>query len=481
MDRTNVLVKNYLYNAAYQVLVLLAPIVTAPYLARVLGAECLGIYGYISGVSSAMQTVMMLGLYTYGNRQIAYCRNNPRAVNEAFWELMFLRCACGFFGVLAYLVFALRSQYSIYAFAYLPWLIANVLDISWLFVGYENMKPTVMKNAGIKLISIVGIFTLIKSEDDLWLYFALISVGTLLGNLSIYPQARRYLSNPEFKFSRTLDHLKGSFALFLPEATASLVPQVNRIALGTSLSNASETGYYDQGDKIVSIPSTFVTVFSTVMMPRVAHEHSSGDSLSVSRYVIEAGKLALMVAIPLSFGIAGVAVNLVPWFLGPGFEAAVPVIIILSPMVILNCLIGITGAQYLTAKNETQFLTLSNTIGLILLIIFDALLISAHGAAGAAISIVVSRSAVSIIQIMKVRKYIPLNLLILPCFHYVIASLGMLGVIIVESLKFQHGAILTVVQFITGVMFYIVALLILKDSTFRKLCKAVNWAYRANR
>lgn len=473
MDGRRVLVRNYLYNVAYQVLVLLAPLVTAPYLARVLGAECLGIYGYIAGVSSVMQTVMMLGLYTYGNRQIAYSRDDPDAVNRAFWELMSLRCFCGAIGLVAYIAFAIGSKYRLYAFAYLPWLVANILDISWLFVGFEDMKPTVMKNAGIKLASILGILIFIKEQEDLWLYFLLISVGTLLGNISLYPYAGKYVSFPELKANGIAEHLKGSVSLFIPEAAASLLLQVNRVLLGSVLPDADQTGFYDQGDKIVNIPMTFVTVFSTVMMPRVAHEVSAGSEESAGYYVVEAGKPALMIAIPLSLGIAGSAANLVPWFLGPGFEPVIPVVQILSPIVVANCLMGMTGSQYLTARNETRFLSFVNAIGLMLVLMLDALVIRSYGALGAATSIVVSRFVVSILQLVKVRNNLPLRKLIRPCVHYIAAAMIMLVVIEVDAFMVPHGAVLTIVQFVTGVLTYFTILKLLKDETVGVLLGAV--------
>ena len=473
MDGHRVIVRNYLYNVAYQVLVLMAPLVTAPYLARVLGAECLGIYGYIASVSSVMQTVMMLGLYTYGNRQIAYCRDDSKTVNRTFWILMALRCGCGLIGLAAYLVFALVSKYRLYAFAYLPWLVANILDISWLFVGYEDMKPTVMKNAGIKLVSIVGILLFIKRQEDLWLYFMLISVGTLLGNLSIYPHAKKYVSSPEFDTAGITKHLWGSIALFLPEAAASLVLQVNRVLLGSMLPDVKQTGYYDQSDKIVNIPMTFVTVFSTVMMPRIAHEISVGNDSSAGHYVVAAGKLALMIAIPLSLGIAGAAANLVPWFLGPGFEPAIPVIQILSPMVVANCLMGMTGSQYLTARNETRYLSYVNAVGLVIVLALDLLVIRRYGAIGAAASIVASRFVVSLMQLAKVRKHLPLGELARPCLHYIVAATIMFITIEVDSMFVQQGAILTAVQFATGVFVYFIILRLLKDESFAMLIEMI--------
>ena len=77
--------KNYIYNLMYQLLVLLVPLITAPYLARVLGSEGTGIYSYVHSMTSIICTISLLGIYNYGNRQIAYVRDNKEQISQTFW------------------------------------------------------------------------------------------------------------------------------------------------------------------------------------------------------------------------------------------------------------------------------------------------------------------------------------------------------------------------------------------------------------
>ena len=110
----NKIVKNYIYNVLYNILVLLAPLVTAPYLARILGAERLGIYSYVNSTTSIIVSISIIGLYSYGSRQIAYVRDDSEKLSEEFWNLMGLRCVLCVFGSIVYFTYAVHTDYFLY-------------------------------------------------------------------------------------------------------------------------------------------------------------------------------------------------------------------------------------------------------------------------------------------------------------------------------------------------------------------------------
>ena len=141
------LAKNYIYNVAYQILIILTPIITAPYLTRVLGASNLGIYSYVNSVGSIVTTVSLLGIYAYGNRQTAYVRDNKEELTKTFWELELTRLVLGGIGTAVYLFYlSFEPEYRFYFLIYYPYILAQFLDCSWVYVGLEDMRPAVVKN-----------------------------------------------------------------------------------------------------------------------------------------------------------------------------------------------------------------------------------------------------------------------------------------------------------------------------------------------
>ena len=179
--------KNYIYNLIYQIIVIISPIVTAPYLSRVVGAEYLGIYSFVNSSGNIVLTISLLGIYSYGCRQIAYVRDRKPILSQTFWEIMLARLPLGLAGTLLYAGYILfNADQGRYLMLYYPFLLANYLDCSWVFVGLEDMLPAVLKNTAVKLLTVIGIFVLVKKPTDIWIYILLIAAATLAGNLLVY-------------------------------------------------------------------------------------------------------------------------------------------------------------------------------------------------------------------------------------------------------------------------------------------------------
>ena len=141
------IIKNYIYNVMYQLFVMLVPLVLSPYLARTLGTYQLGIYNYISSTATLITTITLLGTYSYGAREVAYFRDDSNKANIIYNEVFSIRCCLGFISLVVYVCIAcLSKEYLIYFGFYLPWIVATIIDPSWLFVGYEDMKMTAIKN-----------------------------------------------------------------------------------------------------------------------------------------------------------------------------------------------------------------------------------------------------------------------------------------------------------------------------------------------
>ena len=184
----NSIARNYIYNVIYNILVLFAPLITAPYLARILGAEKLGVYSYVNSATSIIISISIIGLYSYGSRQVAYVRDNPEKLSQEFWNLMSLRACLCVLGTVVYFMYASLTEYLPYFGFYYLYYLGNALDCTWLFVGTEDMKIPALKNIAAKLISIIGIFIFVHNQSDLWKYILLLACATFSGMVLTYPQ-----------------------------------------------------------------------------------------------------------------------------------------------------------------------------------------------------------------------------------------------------------------------------------------------------
>ena len=460
---------NYVFNASYQLLIMAAALVTTPFLARNLGPSDLGIYGYVVSVSAIAHTVTLVSLYTYGSRQIAYCRDSASEVNRVFWELMILRCLLCALESVVYLYVANRTPYVRLFLIYYPWILANALDVTWLFIGFEDMKTVVLKNVAVKVACVLSIFAFVKGNDGLVSYLLIMSSYTLIGNIAVYPQLRQYVSKPDFGSGFLRRHLLGAMKLFIPEVTPTLTHRINHVTMGQVLDSKDDIAFFDQGEKIVNIPSSLVTAMNSVVMPRIANEHARHQNRSIEDYVVWVGSAALMVAIPLSAGVASIADRLVPWFFGPGFERAIDVIRFLSPVIVIDSLIGTVGSQYLTATDRTLALNWSNGIGLLVNVLLNLSLVPMAGCVGAVVSTVVARLAILISQVVVTIDKLSYGRIALSMIRYSAASLAMAAVILLVGRLVVNDITCTIIQIACGCVSYTLLLYMCADPILKAL------------
>lgn len=457
------LVKNYIYNISYQIFLIIVPLVTAPYLSRVLGTEALGTYSYINSVVSVITTFGLLGLQSYGYRQIAYERNSVCGATNAFSSLLTLRFVLLVIVSIIYIPLSLLSNDRLYYEIQYALIFAQFVDVSWVFIGYEDLGIVSFRNFLAKLITVVGIFLFVKSDEDLWIYFAIFAFTTLITTISIYPMLKKYV---EFKFSsikNAFSHLKPAILLFIPQVATTLYLQFDKIMLKGLSGSASQVAFYDYAEKIINIPLALITALGTVMMPRLANLYANRDSKKISEYLNKTIRFVNFLSIPLAMGIAGISCGLIPWYLGNNYTTTAYAIIVLCPICILNSLSNVFGAQYLTAVNKTKILTIAYYSAAGVDIIGNAILIPKFGCIGAAIATAFCMCTSVCIQYISVRKEVKLNGCLKNAIKNIISSVIMLAAILLIYSLMKVNVISTITEVFVGAVTYFVMEFLLKD------------------
>lgn len=462
--------RNYIYNLAYQLLVLIAPLVTAPYLARVLGASNLGIYSYVNSSGNIITTISLLGIYAYGNRQTAYVRDNRFELTRTFWEIELTRLVLGAIGTVIYFVYTYYNpEHSWYFLIYYPYILAQFIDCSWIYVGLEDMKPAVMKNFITKVANIIGIFVFVRKRDDVWIYILMLAVTTLIANISVYTQLPKYISGPKGEgkpdLKKIIYHIKGSLYLFLPQVASLFYLQVDKVMLKWLTGQTAQVSFYDNAEKMINIPLSIITVMSTVMMPRIANEFQKNNKETIQNLLIKAGRYALLMTFPLMIGMLCIARQFIPWYLGDEFMPTATAMMILTPIVLFNSLAGISGAQYFTATNQIGTLMKAYVSAAVLNVIVNAILIPQYGYAGAAIATVGSSLISVVVQYYYLNKQLNVKPLISYGVKYLIGGAIMGIVIFLTTCSMSAKVLTTLVQIMIGGIIYGIYLLVIKDQT----------------
>ena len=271
--------KNYIYNLTYQILILILPLITTPYISRVLGAENIGIFSYTVSIVTYFILFGSLGVAMYGQREIAYLQSNKEKYSKTFWEILILRLVTMLISmIIFYCCFAINGEYKIYYTILLLEMIANCLDISWFFQGLEEFKKTVTRNIIVKIVSIICIFAFVKTTNDLKNYFWIYVLSILIGNISLWLYLPKYIKKVNIKDINVIKHIRPTVGLFIPQIAAQIYTVLDKVMIGTIIENKTEVGYYEQSQKIVKILLTIITSLGTVMLPRIANTFSKGNN-----------------------------------------------------------------------------------------------------------------------------------------------------------------------------------------------------------
>ena len=465
------LVRNYFYNILYQLLVFIAPLFTAPYLARVLGANLLGTVNYVITIATIFTTIGLLGMQNYAIREIASVRNDGAKLEKRFYELFATRLIIGAVTVIVYVLYIDFAKYPGLMWIEFMYVVAVFIDPCWFYIGMEDMGKAVARNFFAKTVNIIGIFALVNTQSDYITYAFLLSFMTLFASLLAMIPLKDYFKLKWYPIERKsiLIHLQGSLQLFWPQVAMLVYTSVDKILLDYFVSD-SAVAFYDQADKIVKIPLTFITVLSTVMMPRLANQLSNGDKAGFQRYLSETLRFSSMLAFPMMLGIAGVASTLIPWYLGDEFSEVIPAIWCLSPIIVLCSWTGLSGDQYLVVTRQTSYLTISYVAAALVNLIMNFILIPTWGVIGSAVSVVMAYAVIFIIQYhVMLQQMKKLKRELWYSCSYLIKALPILGVIYGLTVLFGSSWIVTGLQVLAGMAVYGVIMLFCKDPYARKI------------
>lgn len=467
------IIKNYIYNSIYQILTIMIPIVTIPYAARVLGAEGIGINGYVASISTLFIYIGLLGLDKYASREIAYKRGNKDELNKTFSQLVILRVIMMVITSIFYIIFSLFSEYKIFLLIQLVYVIGYLLDISWLYNGMEEFKKPVTRSIIVKTINIVCLFLFIKQPSDLWKYIAINATLVLIGNLILYHNVKMYVKLEKVEVKDIIKHIPLTIKVFIPQIAIQTYLQLGKIMIEAITNSATDVAFYDQADKIVKLPLALITALSTIMLPRISNEFKKNNKEKVKEYINKSLSFSLFLGIPIMVGIIGISDTLVPWLLGEEFFEVIKVIKILAPVVIAICITNVIADQYLMAVNNTKALTESYIIGAIANFVINIILISRYSYIGAAISMVITEIIIVLIQLINAKQIINIKDVMKSIWKYVIAAISMLiPIALVKNININI-MLITLLQVFFGMITYIMVLFILKDVFLEYIIKQV--------
>lgn len=456
--------KNYIYNVMYQILAILVPIITTPYLSRVLGAENIGIYSFTLSITTYFILFGSLGVAMYGQREIAYVQDDVEKRSKTFFEIFIMKSITLLISLIVfYITFCIHGEYSVYYKILILEIITNIIDISWLFQGMEEFKKTVVRNTIVKIISVICIFLFVKSQEDLYKYFIIYVLSNFLGNVSLWMYLPKFIKKQKIKEINFTKHIKQIIMLFIPQMATQIYTVLDKTMIGAIVSDKSEVGYYEQAQKVIKLSMTIATSLGTVMMPRIAATYAKGNSAKIKEYMNQSFAFIMMIALPMMFGIISISYNFVPIFYGSGYDKVAPLLCIISPIIVLIGLSNVTGTQYLLPTKQQNKYTVSVIIGAIVNFVLNLILIKNFKSIGASIATVIAELAVTLTQFALIRKTFKISEVIKMIYKFIIASIIMFIISLIINIAINNNMLSIIIQCFISVIVYFAVLIILKD------------------
>lgn len=466
------IIKNYLYNLSYQLILMIIPVITIPYISRILGSNGIGINAYTYSITQYFIILGSIGISIYGNREIAYVRGNKLKLSKTFWGIFLLRIITMLFSFFLFLLFLnfFTENLMMYFLLQSIYICAAAIDISWLYMGLEDFKKTVIRNLFVKIIGLFCIFIFVKESGDLWKYIFILAISQLIGNLSLWMYLPKTVLKVHITWKDIVIHLRPSFALFIPQIAVQIYIVLNKSMLGF-LSNINEVGYFDNADKIVKIILSIVTAMGTVMLPRMSNTFARGELNQVKEYLYNSFNFACYLSIPLTFGIAALANTFAPWFFGPEFSKTGNLLIIISPIIIFIAWSNALGQQYLMPIGKIKEYTASVVTGAIVNFLLNLLLIKQFQSYGASIATLFSEISVTIVQLSVIRQEVEIKKLFKSNWKYFVSSLIMFIVIKIISRILETNLLTIIIQVIIGSFIYFLLLFLFRSSLNKRIMK----------
>lgn len=462
---------NYLYNLSYQLLVIVLPIVTTPYISRVLQVDGVGQYSVSAAIVNYFVLFGMLGISTYGNRQIAYVRDDEAEMSKTFWEINILKISTMSVSIVVYIIFVFlrvdhnaRTLYLLQIFT----LLASLIDISWFFHGIEAFKKTATRNIVVKIFSVICIFAFVKEKSDIWKYALIISLSTFTGQCLLWKDIPKLVLKIRPDVKKLKVHLRRTLLLWAPALAIQVYSSLDKVMLGY-LTNNVEAGLYENSQKLVKIAATITTALSTVTLPRISNYYKNNNLSGFKMIVDQSFRMTSFVSVPLAFGILAIRESIVPWFFGPGYERISELLIISAWLIITLSWSSIFGAQILVGCNHEKQYTIAVTIGAGINVLLNSILIRTYGSAGAIVASVAAEYSGMLLMLFFVRKMIDVGSLFSCIPKYLLASLIMYIPTFALGRYFEGDITTTLIQIAVGVMIYISSMTIVKDKSMMQI------------
>ena len=398
---------NFIMNAILTMSSFLFPLITFPYVSRILLPIGTGKVSFANSVVTYFVMISQLGIPTYGIRACAIVRNDEEKLKKTVYELFLINVVMS---ILAYIVFFV-------ALIYVPRLRAdrtlflitgtliffNTIGVEWLYKALEQYTYITVRSIIFKFIALIAMFALVHDVDDYVIYGGISIFAASASNAFNFIRLRKIIGKKKVSQLNFKQHFKPVFTFFIISCATTIYTNLDNVMLGF-MKDDVEVGYYNAATKIKNILVSIVTSLGTVLMPRASYYLQNGMEDEFYKLSKKAIKFVFLAATSMMIYFMLFAREGVLFLSGEAFESAILPMMIVMPTLLFIGLTNIMGIQMLVPMGREDAVMISTFAGAIVDLILNAIAIPILGASGAAIGTLVAEFVVLIVQLIYLRK-----------------------------------------------------------------------------
>lgn len=459
---------NYILNLINTGTQMLFPLITFPYVCRVIEADGIGQINFFQSIISYISLFTCLGIPMYAIREIARDRSDVVQMNRTAMEILLLHSMLTLVGYAIVAILCLtvpQIQVNIPLFLILSLTIFfTAIGCEWFYQGIEDFKYITIRGLIIKTVSVVLLFIFVKSKTDLLYYGCYIVFGVLGGNIFNFFRLRKYIHRENIIFSELhiKRHIKPVLKVFSFSVVTSIYLQLNTVLLGF-LKNALAVGYFAAATKVMQMLLTMSACLGSVMMPRASHLIAENREDEFNRLIQKSYDFTLAIALPMTIGLIFCAPSLITALCGVKFEHSILPSQIIAPIILMVAISNVFGIQVLFPKGKINVVTLCCGIGAVADLILNLCLIPFFSYIGTSIAYLGAEVATTVSMYFIGRKYIPIIYFKKSHLTYALGCIVMALALYGISLLQLPTLTILLLQGCSGVLAYFIILCIRKD------------------
>ena len=459
---------NYILNLINTGTQMLFPLITFPYVCRVIEADGIGQINFFQSIISYISLFTCLGIPMYAIREIARDRSDVIQMNRTAMEILLLHSMLTLVGYAIVAILCLtvpQIQVNIPLFLILSLTIFfTAIGCEWFYQGIEDFKYITIRGLIIKTVSVVLLFIFVKSKTDLLYYGCYTVFGVLGGNIFNFFRLRKYIHRENIIFSELhiKRHVKPVLKVFSFSVVTSIYLQLNTVLLGF-LKNALAVGYFAAATKVMQMLLMMSSCLGSVMMPRASHLIAENKEAEFNRLIQKSYDFTLAIALPMTIGLIFCAPSLITALCGVKFEHSILPSQIIAPIILMVAISNVFGIQVLFPKGKINIVTLSCGIGAVADLILNLCLIPFFSYIGTSIAYLGAEVATTVSMYFIGRKYIPIIYFKKSHLTYALGCIVMALALYGISLLQLPTLTILLLQGCCGVLAYFIILCICKD------------------